>query len=146
MCNWVRGAFAASNSGASRFLLFLWAPTSVATAAGIFELSIGTALRKLAEAKLGLEKISEHVHRFDQSREMVISNAFVWAEPVSNYFCCEPDGGCTLLEPLPCEVPDDWQGGYILYGYGPSGFEVSFSRTLPAELAKKKCNEPSKPK
>jgi hypothetical protein len=109
-------------------------------------LSIGTALRKLAEAKLGLEKISEHVHRFDKSREMVISNAFVWAEPVSNYFCCGPDGGWTLLQPLACEVPKDWLGGYIIHSNGTSGFEAVFSRTLPVELTEKKCDEPGEPK
>lgn len=118
----------------------------IATAAGIFELSIGTALRKLADAKLGLEKISEHVHRVDQFREMVVSHSFVWAESVSNYFWFTPDGKWKPLHDLPCEVPDDWQGGYILYGYGPSGFDVSFSRTLPVELAEKKCDEPNKPK
>ena len=126
-----------------RRMIFL----GVATAAGVFELSIGTALRKLAEAKLGLEKISEHVHRFDKSTEMVISNAFVWAEPVSNYFWrSRPNGEWMLLHDLPCEIPKDWQGGFIVYGYGPSGFEVKFSRTLPVELTEKKCDEPGKPK
>jgi hypothetical protein len=113
-----------------RRMIFL----GVATAAGIFELSIGTALRKLAEAKLGLEKISEHVHRFDQFREMVISSAFVWAVPVSNFFWRRPNGEWILLHNLPCEVPKNWQGGFIVYGETDSGTQATFSRTLPIGL------------
>ena len=113
-----------------RRMIFL----GVATAAGIFELSISTALRKLAEAKLGLEKISEHVHRFDQFREMVRSNAFVWAEPVGNYFWRRENGEWMLLHDLPCEVPKNWQGGFIVYGETGSGTLATFSRTLPIGL------------
>jgi hypothetical protein len=113
-----------------RRMIFL----GVATAAGIFELSIGTTLRKLAEVKLGLEKISEHVHRFDQFREMVISNAFVWAEPVSNFFWRRPNGEWIPLHELPCDVPKNWQGGFIVYGQTDSGTVATFSRTLPRGL------------
>lgn len=113
-----------------RRMIFL----GIAVAAGIFGLSFNTALRKLAEKKLGIKQVLYEVHRIDRLNEEVKSNAFVWAEPVGNYFWCEPDGKWTLLRELPCAVPKDWQGGYILYGYGPSGFEATFTRTLPIEL------------
>jgi hypothetical protein len=113
-----------------RRMIFL----GIAVAAGIFGLSFNTALRKLAQGNMGIEHLLKEVHEIDRLHEMVESNGYVWAEPVGNYFWHEPDGTWTLLRELPCAVPKDWQGGYILYGYGPSGFETTFTRTLPIEL------------
>jgi hypothetical protein len=106
----------------------------VATAAGIFELSISTALRKLAEAGQGLEKISEHVHRFDRFEERVRADSFIWSESIANYFWPLPNGEWRLLRDLPCKVPTDWQGGYIVYGYTDTGLQAAFVRALPIEL------------
>jgi len=114
-------------SSEDRRLIFL----GVATAAGIFELAISTSLRKLAEASLGLERISERVHQFDRYTEMLRKNSFIWAEPVGNYFWRAAHGEWILLDELPCEVPTDWQGGYFIYGYTDAGPQVSFVRSLP---------------
>jgi hypothetical protein len=115
-----------------RRMIFL----GIAVAAGIFGRSFSTTLRKLAEANLGIEHIAEEVHAFDRLKEMVIANSMVWAEPVSNYFWPLADGEWMLRDDLPCEVPKDWQGGFIIHGYGRSGPLPTFSRTLPIELAK----------
>jgi hypothetical protein len=131
-----------------RRMIFL----GIAVAAGIFEQSFTTALRKLAEAKLGIEHIAEEVHGIDRLKEFMKSKSMVWAEPVGNYFWYGPDGKWVLLDALPCEVPKppknpkDWQGGYIVYGYGPRGFEATFSRTLPVELTENKSKDSKKSK
>lgn len=117
-------------SSEDRRMIFL----GIAVAAGVFGLRFGTALRKLAEKKLGLDYLSDVVHELDRLQEMVKSQSMIWAEPVGNYFWHMPDGKWTPLRELPCAVPDDWQGGYFIYGYGPSGFQAAFSRTLPTEL------------
>jgi hypothetical protein len=114
-----------------RRMIFL----GIAVAAGVFGLSFNTALRKLAEAKLSLEHTIEEVHGIDRLHELIRSRGLVWAEPVGNYFWRTALGEWTLREDLPCEVPNDWQGGYVIYGYGPTGrFQATFSRTLPTEL------------
>ena len=118
----------------------------IAVATGVFDLSLKTALRKLTERKLGIEHTAVEVHRHDRFVEHLRSNAFIWAEPVGNYFWLTAHGEWAPLETLPCEVPKDWQGGYIIYGYGPSGFQATFSRTLPLDLAQSESKDPEKPK
>lgn len=116
-------------SSEDRRMIFL----GVATAAGIFELKIATALRKLAEAGQGLENISEDVHAFDRLKEMLRAKSLTWAEPVANYFWPSPNGGWILLRDLPCEVPTDWQGGYFIFGIQEGECRATFSRTLPGD-------------
>jgi hypothetical protein len=125
-----------------RRMIFL----GVAVAAGIYGLSLSTALRKLAEAKLGIEHLIKEVHRTDRLEENVKGQSRVWAEPVGNYFWYTPDGEWTLMHDLPCKLPKNWQGGYIIYGYLPSGFAATFSRTLPTELTENESEDPDKPK
>jgi hypothetical protein len=125
-----------------RRMIFL----GIAVAAGVFRLSFNTALRKLAEAKLGPEHIVEEVHGIDRLNEFVKSGAMVWAEPVGNYFWRLPNGEWTPLHDLPCDVPTNWQGGYFIFGIGPSGLQTSFSRTLPSELAENNPEDLDQPK
>jgi len=120
-----------------RRMIFL----GIAVAAGVFEQSFGTVLRKLAEAKLGPKHIVEEVHDIDRLNEFVKSGAMVWAEPVGNYFWRSSNGEWTPLHDLPCKVPSNWKGGYIIFGIGPSGVQATFSRTLPIELADNKSEE-----
>ena len=79
------------------------------------------------------EKWLCHTHSCGQSR-----SAITFGSPQTG------SGNPSMIFLVRCRMIR--QGGYILYGYGPSGFDVSFSRTLPVELAEKKCDEPNKPK
>jgi hypothetical protein len=119
-------------SSEDRRMIFL----GIAVAAAVWEIDYETALRKLAEAKLGIRHMAWEVHRYDRFRENLRAQSIVWAEPVWNYFFPEPspNGKWELMQKLPCKVPDDWQGGFIIHGVGPSGPEATFSRTLPREL------------
>jgi hypothetical protein len=126
------GEYPKSNrpSSEDRRMIFL----GIATAAGIFELRVGTALRKLAEAGLGLERLSEDVHQWDVFKEIVRAKSFTWAESVANYFWLNRKGEWIQLRDLPCEIPEDWYGGYFVYGITDAGQQVVFSRGLPIEL------------
>ena len=115
-------------SSEDRRMIFL----GIAVAAGVWEIEYSTALRKLAEAGLGPEHMAAEVHRMDRLQEMMKPQ--VWAEPVGNYFIPSSHGRWEQIGELPCKVPANWQGGFILHGYGPSGFQSTFSRTLPPQL------------
>lgn len=117
-------------SSDDRRMIFL----GVAIAAGLFERSIGTALRKLTEDGLGLEHIAEDVHQFDRFREKVIVESLIWAEPVGNYFSPSSSGRWRRIRELPCEIPDDWQGGFIIHGHTRLGPKATFARGLPIGL------------
>ena len=117
-------------SSEDRRMIFL----GVATAAGIFELKTATVLRKLAEAWRGLVNISVDVHRFDVFKEKLRAKSFTWAESVANYFWLNRKGEWIQLRDLPCEIPEDWYGGYFVYGITDAGEQVVFSRGLPIEL------------
>lgn len=114
-----------------RRMIFL----GVAVAAGIFELTIGTALRKLAESNLGIEVLSNEVHTFDQYKEMVEKGGYVMAEPVTNYLLPLSKKKFFVKGDLPCDIPADCAGGYIIHGYLNGRPLAKFSRTLPTELA-----------
>jgi hypothetical protein len=115
-------------SSGDRRMIFL----GIAVAAGVWQIEYSTALRKLAESSLGPEHMAEEVHRMDRLQETMKPE--LWAEPVGNYFIPSSDGRWEQVRELPCKVPTNWEGGYILYGYGPSGFQSTFSRALPSEL------------
>lgn len=115
-------------SSEDRRMIFL----GIAVGAGVWQIEYSTALRKLAEAGLGPDHLAKEVHRMDRLEEMTKHE--VWAEPVGNYFIPSPDGRWEKVRELPCKVPANWEGGYIIYGYGSSGFQSKFSRTLPTEL------------
>ena len=117
-------------SSEDRRMIFL----GIATAAGIFELKISTALRKLSEAGLGPERISVEVHRWDKFKERMRAESFTWAESVANYFWLNSNGEWIQLRDLPCEVPKDWYGGYFVYGITDTGEQVAFATGLPLEL------------
>ncbi|MGB7186224.1 MAG: hypothetical protein WBD21_06490, partial [Candidatus Acidiferrales bacterium] len=102
--------------------------------AGVWEINLSTALRKLAEAGLGQKHMADDVHRYDRIEETLRLNARVWAEPVGNYFLPMPDGTVRSIKNLPCDIPENFQGGYIIHGFGPTGLVSAFSRTLPLEL------------
>ena len=122
-------------SSRDRRMIFL----GIAVAAGVWKIEYSTALRKLAEAGLGPEHLAEEVHRTDRLQEMM--NPHVWAEPVGNYFIPLSHGKWEQVKELPCKVPKDWGEGYILYGYGPSVFQSTFSRTLPSELVERPLSD-----
>lgn len=115
-------------SSADRRMIFL----GIAVAAGVWEIEYTTALRKLAQAGRGPEYLTQDVHRSDRFEGMMKSH--LWTEPAGNYFLRSENGKWEQIGKLPCIVPARWQGGYIIYGYGPSGFQSTFSRTLPTEL------------
>lgn len=116
---------------------------AIAVAAGVWELTYSTALRKLAEAGFGQKYFSQEVHRGDHWERAMKLGAYVWAEPIGNYFISSPDGKRILIRDLPCPVPPDFQGGFIIHGYGPNGFQSAYSKTLPVELAKDWVREDS---
>lgn len=136
-------------SSEDRRMIFL----GIALAAAVWEIDFETALRKLAEAKRGIRHMVKEVHRYDRFMENVRVRSIVWAEPAGNYFFPEPspDGKWELMQELPCKVPDDWQGGFIIHGIGPSGPQSTFSRTLPLELqewlekSERQANEAKRP-
>jgi hypothetical protein len=117
-------------SSEDRRMIFL----AIAVAAGIWEREFSTALRILAEAGLGPESMAEEVHRFDRLEEKAKLSSLVWAEPVENY--CYPviDGKWEPTRKLPCKVPADCRGGFIIHGYGSDGPQSTYSPTLPPEL------------
>jgi hypothetical protein len=118
-------------SSQDRRMIFL----AIAVAAAVWDIKFSTALRKLAQAGLGAEYMEKEVHRSDRLQEMLKKKAYVWAESVGNYFFPSAHGKWELMHDLPCAVPADWQGGYIIHGFGPSGsFQSTFSRTLPTDL------------
>ena len=119
-------------SSQDRRMIFL----AIAVAAGVWEIDYKTALRKLTEAKLGIRHLTKEVHRIDHLKENMRARSIVWAEPVENYFLPLPfpNGEWELMQELPCEVPSNWQGGFIVHGVGPSGPQSTFSPTLPLEL------------
>ena len=107
----------------------------VSVAAGVFGIEFSTAQRKLAEAGLGAHHMEQEVHRFDRFTENMKREAFVWAEPIENFFFPLSDGKWHQMRDVPCQIPTDFQGGFIIYGYDPSGKPgAAFSRTLPLEL------------
>ncbi len=106
----------------------------ISVAAGVFEIEFSTALRKLAQSRLGPHHMLRDVHRFDHFRENMKLNAFVWAEPVENFFFPLANGKWDQMRDLPCKVPGNFRGGFIIYGFGPNGETATFSRTLPLEL------------
>jgi hypothetical protein len=116
-------------SSGDRRMIFL----GIAIAAGVWQIEYSTALRKLAEAGLGPEHMTEEVHRMDRLQETMKPE--LWAEPAGNYFIPSSHGRWEQVRKLPCKVPANWKGGYILYGYDSSGFnrrsvehyQVSFS-------------------
>lgn len=105
----------------------------IAVAAGIWEIEFATALRKLAQAGLGIDHMTREVHRFDRMQENMRKMAVVWAEPLGNYF---HHSGKKWLQvgDLPCKVPTNCHTGFILYGSGATGFQSAYSPTLPTEL------------
>ncbi len=113
-----------------RKMIFL----GISVAAGVFGIEFSTALRKLAQAGLGPHHMVREVHRFDQFLEHMKRNAFVWAEPVENFFFPLANGKWDQMRDLPCKVPGNFRGGFIIYGFGPNGETSTFSRTLPLEL------------
>ena len=117
-------------SSEDRRMIFL----AIAVAAAVWEIDYETALRKLAQAKMGIRHMAREVHRTDRLLENMRARSIVWAEPVGNYFFPSPNGKWELARELPCKVPADWQGGFIMHGVGPSGPQSTFSRTLPLEL------------
>ncbi len=117
-------------SSNDRRMIFL----AISVAAGVWRIEFSTALRKLAQAGLGLHHMAREVHRFDHFSESMKRDAFVWAEPVENFFFAPSDGKWHQMRDLPCQIPADFRGGFIIYGYGPNGPLATFSRTLPREL------------
>jgi len=117
-------------SSEDRKMIFL----GISVAAGVFGIEFSTALRKLAQAGLGPHHMVREVHRFDQFLEHMKRNAFVWAEPVENFFYPLANGKWDQMRDLPCKVPGNFGGGFIIYGFGPNGETATFSRTLPLEL------------
>ena len=117
-------------SSVDRRMIFL----AVAVAAGIWEIEFSTALRKLAQAGLGTQYMARDVHRFDRLREHVKRDSIVFAEPVENYFYQSANGQWLQARDLPCRVPKNFRGGFIIHGYGPNGPQATFSRTLPLAL------------
>jgi len=117
-------------SSEDRKMIFL----GISVAAGVFGIEFSTALRKLAQAGLGPHHMVREVHRFDQFLEHMRRNAFVWAEPVENFFFPLANGKWDQMRDLPCKVPGNFRGGFIIYGFGPNGESATFSRTLPLEL------------
>lgn len=117
-------------SSEDRRMLFL----AVSVAAGVWGIEFSTALRKLSQAGLGLHFMAGEVHRFDCIRENMKRDALVWAEPVENFFFRLADGKWHQMRDLPCRVPANSRGGFIIYGYGPNGPLATFSRALPREL------------
>jgi hypothetical protein len=119
-------------SSQDRRMIFL----AIAVAAGVWDIDYKTALRKLTQAKLGIRHLTKEVHRIDHLKENMRVRSIVWAEPVGNYFLPlpSPNGEWELMQELPCKVPSDWRGGFIIHGVGPSGPQSTFSRTLPLEL------------
>jgi hypothetical protein len=115
-------------SSRHRRMIFL----GIAVGAGVWQIEYSTALRKLAEAGLGPEHLAEEVHRMDRLQEMMKHH--VWAEPVGNYFIPMEHGKWEPVQDLPCRVPADFQGGFIIHGFDPNGPQSTFSRTLPTEL------------
>jgi hypothetical protein len=118
-------------SSQDRRMIFL----AVAVAAGVWGLRYSTALRKLAEAGLGLNYMAREVHRSDRTIEEMKLRSLVWAESVENYFYRLPNRKWRAMRELPCPVPAHFQGGFIIHGFGPNGPQSTFSRTLPRELA-----------
>lgn len=115
-------------SSVDRRMAFL----GVAVAAGVWQIEFSTALRKLAEAGLGPERLCKEVHRMDRLKETL--KGHLRAEPIGNYLVPSSPGKWNLMKKLPCPVPANWVGGFILHGYGPNGFQSTFIRNLPHEL------------
>jgi hypothetical protein len=115
-------------SSVDRRMAFL----GVAVGAGVWQLKFSTALRKLAQAGLGPEQLCKEIHRMDRLKETLKSH--LWAEPIGNYLVPSSHGRWELMSELPCPVPADWEKGYIIHGYGPNGFQSTFSRNLPQDL------------
>ena len=107
---------------------------AIAVAAGIWEREFSTVLRILAEANLGIDYMSRDVHRFDQMEAYVKQNSIVWAEPLGNYLLRLPGRKVLQMRELPCKVPSNCRKGFIIFGYGPSGLEATYSPTLPTDL------------
>lgn len=109
----------------------------IAVAAGGFEIKFSTALRKLAQSGYGEKFFGQKVHNWDRIEETMKGSGFVCAEPVENYVWPAEDGDWMELEKLPCAIPKDFHGGFIIHGYTPDGqFRSVFSKTLPVELSK----------
>lgn len=114
-----------------RRMIFL----GIAVAAGIFELRVGTALRRLAESKMGLEVLADEVHQFDRYKKMVEEKGYVIAEPITNYVLPLGNGRVYVKGDLPCYVPANHAKGYIIHGYCDGHSVATFSEELPADLA-----------
>jgi hypothetical protein len=107
---------------------------AIAVGGGMWGVKYSTALRKLAEAGLGLEHLAREVHGFDRFKENMRRQSLVFAEPLGNYFFCSPRGERRQIQKLPCKVPPDCRVGFIIHGYGPNGPQSTYSSTLPPEL------------
>lgn len=117
-------------SSQDRRMIFL----SIAAAAGVWEISCSTALRKLAQAGIGIDHLAREVNAFSRLSEDMRRNADVWAEPMETYFYRSSNGDWLDIRDLPCPVPPNWHRGHIVHGFGPNGPESTFSPTLPTEL------------
>jgi len=119
-------------SSDDRRLIFL----GIAVAAGIWEIEFSTALRKLSQNHLGIEHMIEDVHGFDISDKNMALDGIVLAEPIESYFIRLPEGRWHQIQNLPCQIPANFEGGFIVWGYDSRGKETAaFTRTLPLELA-----------
>jgi hypothetical protein len=118
---------------------------AIAVAAGIWELEFSTALRKLDQAGLGQRYMSREVHAGERLEEIAKAHSMVFAEPVGNYFYYR-NGEYEQIRDLPCKIPKNWQGGFIIYGYRTNKLESAFSRTLPVELAESLAQSLKKPR
>ena len=110
---------------------------AVAVAAGIWEIESGANRADESLPKLGSTANTWRgdVHRFDRLREHVKRDSIVFAEPVENYFYQSANGQWLQARDLPCRVPKNFRGGFIIHGYGPNGPQATFSqRTLPLAL------------
>lgn len=118
-------------SSQDRRMIFL----GIAVAAGVFDVTFKTALRKLAEAGIAQKYLSREVHNWDKIQQRLKEEGFMYAEPVGNYMWLVEDGKWEPMRDLPCAIPKNVRGGFILHGYTPDGQFISvFSRTLPLEF------------
>lgn len=128
-------------SSEDRRMIFL----GVAVAAGVFGVTFETALRKLAQAGRSQKYMARNVHNWDRIQQKLKDEGFIWAEPVGNYMLPAEGGKWELMRDLPCPIPENFQGGFIIHGYMPDGqFKSVYSKTLPTELCRVEDEEREK--